>query len=454
MARKLTHDIWLGNVPEKTHNIFNILGVYTGKRNKIDVECKTCLVLSSKLPQSLVAGDGCNACAIEKKNNRGGDATKFYKRLDEAHNGTIISKSDFTKTNEPIDLCCTVCDHQWTLKFAGNSVSTNPSGCIKCRDESYRTTYTKTHSQYLIDLKKRHNDDYVVLEDYIDGKTPIKHKHISCGREDLYTPSYLLRETSDTGCKHCQHDSMRLSQDDVFTEIYATHDNSLIITSNYTGTNNPLDCICQICDNEWTSTAKVLKSGHGCQMCANKERGRQNSLNAAPAKRKRIESKGLEIIGELGMNKELTKVRNAACGHVFESRTDNLANTELNCPTCNIEEKRIRCKLNNDNKRETFLETADEWHAYRYKVYSLTKATYAKHHKTINPNNLTRTLAGVEDGYQLDHIVPIRYCFDHQIPADMCSHKDNLQMLSWHANLTSHAILKEDWPKIFLPYMI
>ena len=76
------------------------------------------------------------------------------------------------------------------------------------------------------------------------------------------------------------------------------------------------------------------------------------------------------------------------------------------------------------------------YHKYRYRVYRLSEETYTKYEDEINPLGYIRTLAGVEDGYHLDHIIPCRYGFDNNIPPEELAKKENLQMLPWKENIT------------------
>ena len=77
----------------------------------------------------------------------------------------------------------------------------------------------------------------------------------------------------------------------------------------------------------------------------------------------------------------------------------------------------------------------DEYKRYRNKVSNLTEKTYRKYKHKINPDDLPRTKAGVENGYQLDHIIPVRFGFDNGIPPEMLSEQENLRMLTWQKNL-------------------
>lgn len=45
-----------------------------------------------------------------------------------------------------------------------------------------------------------------------------------------------------------------------------------------------------------------------------------------------------------------------------------------------------------------------------------------------------RGLCGVDGAYQLDHIIPIQYGFDNNIPPEIIGHIDNLQFIPWEEN--------------------
>lgn len=75
-----------------------------------------------------------------------------------------------------------------------------------------------------------------------------------------------------------------------------------------------------------------------------------------------------------------------------------------------------------------------EFRAYAYKVSKLTKRIYEEHKEAINPDDYPRTLCGVEGGYQLDHIVSIKYGFDNKINPEELAKVENLRMLTWQEN--------------------
>jgi transposase len=76
-----------------------------------------------------------------------------------------------------------------------------------------------------------------------------------------------------------------------------------------------------------------------------------------------------------------------------------------------------------------------EYKKYAGKVHRLTRYTYEKYKGEINPNNYSRTICGVKNGYQLDHIIPIKFGYENDIPPEVLAEKSNLRMLPWKENL-------------------
>jgi hypothetical protein len=76
-----------------------------------------------------------------------------------------------------------------------------------------------------------------------------------------------------------------------------------------------------------------------------------------------------------------------------------------------------------------------EYDKYVNKVRKLTEQTYVEFKDEINPQDYPRTLCGVSGGYQLDHIISVKECWNRNISAENAAAKDNLQMVTWESNL-------------------
>ena len=95
-------------------------------------------------------------------------------------------------------------------------------------------------------------------------------------------------------------------------------------------------------------------------------------------------------------------------------------------------------KTRTGNNHPRWNENKDEFKAYGYQVRQLTEEIYVENHIIINPMGKPRTLCGVEGGWQLDHIISIKYGFEHGIAPEEIAELDNLQMLPWELNRNKH----------------
>lgn len=80
-------------------------------------------------------------------------------------------------------------------------------------------------------------------------------------------------------------------------------------------------------------------------------------------------------------------------------------------------------------------EGVSEYRRYANKVHKLSDKVYNDNIDSINPDRRPRTLAGVEGGWQLDHIIEVRFGFDNGIPPEVLCDPSNLRMMTWQDNL-------------------
>jgi hypothetical protein len=76
-----------------------------------------------------------------------------------------------------------------------------------------------------------------------------------------------------------------------------------------------------------------------------------------------------------------------------------------------------------------------EYKKYSRIVHGLSQKVYEENIDIINPNQYPRTLCGVDGGWQLDHIITIKECFEKGVTPKEASSINNLRMLPWKKNL-------------------
>ena len=143
-------------------------------------------------------------------------------------------------------------------------------------------------------------------------------------------------------------------------------------------------------------------------------------------------------------------VENINCGHQFYCSPTNLflgGNGGVECGVCGPRLRAYGLTTSSKTRSAEWQLTAPEWKVYRSKVDSLTTTIYRNNKHIINPDNLPRGIAGEDGKYHLDHIVPARFCFENNIPIEMCAHVDNLQMLYWRDNVSMCDNIKDYIPE-------
>lgn len=224
---------------------------------------------------------------------------------------------------------------------------------------------------------------------------------------------------------------------------------------------------CLTCEHEWSATP-----------ISKKQTFKKNGVSGCPqCKRLRDEQEyvvtrlaNLQYLSELGIipldgwdgrrsvnNKPISvKVKNIKCGHEFTSTSANLLSRNVLCSVCGKGQRSAQLTQTSLDRSAEWQLTAPEWLVYRAKVDSLTRTAYTQHKSTINPHNHPRGLAGTAGAYQLDHIVPVRYGFENDIPAELIAHYTNLQMLHWRENVSEGANLKEgiSIPEVLHKYIV
>jgi len=143
-------------------------------------------------------------------------------------------------------------------------------------------------------------------------------------------------------------------------------------------------------------------------------------------------------------NNIIKKFKNRCLNCQKEFETTPSANKKYCSRKCmNLcKEYRLKLKLVNktymqsyEYRKSLMKDDTSEYKRYRNRVTKLSEQTYIKNKMLLNPNNYIRTKCGIEGGYQLDHKISVRECFDSGVTPEEASKLENLQILPWKQNL-------------------
>jgi ssDNA-binding Zn-finger/Zn-ribbon topoisomerase 1 len=224
---------------------------------------------------------------------------------------------------------------------------------------------------------------------------------------------------------------------------------------------------CLVCEYIWSATPLSKKQtfkkhrATGCPSCNGGNRDRLKAEQRANTIAL-IESRGITILTE-GFTGQLTnrdgtsvfvEVMYPECEHVHTLSAKNLR-ASISCAVCGKKQRASQLTQTSLDRSEEWQKTAPEWLAYKAKVTSHTTFTYNMYIDEINPHNHPRGIAGTEGAYHLDHIVPIRWCWEHDVPVHIAAHHTNLQMIPWLENVSEGGTLKQDTtlPTVLLEFV-
>lgn len=88
---------------------------------------------------------------------------------------------------------------------------------------------------------------------------------------------------------------------------------------------------------------------------------------------------------------------------------------------------------------------------YRSRIVSRSNYTYRKNKHVLNPNNYTIGTHG-ENVYHLDHIYPVSIAFKYNVPIELMSSIENLQLLPYNNNIKKSNVV-EDIPNSIKIYL-
>ena len=202
--RTLTHDEFIEKLKTTNchYNTINILGEYTGYRNRISCECKICGNKWNPLAGTLLQGSGCSNCArveVSKIKMRSYENFMYDFEQKNSHFKNIKILGDYKGVDNPIFCECKICGNKWSPR-AGNLL--RGQGCKKCAINETAKKITFTHNQFIKNLKTRNPlaKDINILNEYKGSLELISCECKICGYKWNPRAYALIR---GSGCPNC-----------------------------------------------------------------------------------------------------------------------------------------------------------------------------------------------------------------------------------------------------------
>lgn len=260
--KKKTHEEYVKELKVKNPTI-EVIGKYVNAQTKIMHHCLKHDVYWEVLPGNALAGKGCKECMKEKNRNKFIKSHDTYVQQVKDISPHIDVLDEYIDSETPILHRCNKHYIEW-MAYPGNIL--RGYGCKECGLEKISDKTRKKHEDYVKELSIK-NPNIMVLEDYINGHTPILHK---CMKHDIswkITPTGAL---AGHGCLECHKEKMRqnlaISQEEYIEKV--THINPNVeVLGEYVNTITPILHKCKIHNVEWMTSPNTILLGCGCYRC-------------------------------------------------------------------------------------------------------------------------------------------------------------------------------------------
>jgi rubrerythrin len=210
---------------------------------------------------------------------------------------------------------------------------------------------TKTHEQFLLDLKKVHPNKFKVLSKYKGNKEKIKIKCKDCGYIYFGNPNNLL---NGHGCPSC-YGNVPLTTKKYKDKIYNIVGDEYSVLGEYKGTNSPIKMKHNKCGNVfYVKPNSFINRGSRCRPCSYKIRGK-NLRKSHNDFLKKLSDKDITVLENYKTISAPINVICDICGNTWKARPGNLLYANSGCPCCNKSkgENEIRDFLKNNKIKFT-----------------------------------------------------------------------------------------------------
>lgn len=194
-------------------------------------------------------------------------------------------------------------------------------------------TKKKTHKEYLREINAKYNNEYEILEEYINTHEPILTRHNKCGYEWKSRPHDLL---SGHGCPKCGVEKYsckrRMTPKEFEDKLKKISNGKIKALEKYKNSRTKIKFKCLECNHEWSSLPNnILSKRSSCPNCYGNikkttEQFKQEVYN--------IVKDEYTVIGEYqGTNKKLL-IRHNSCGNEWMITPSKFL-LGRRCPLCN-----------------------------------------------------------------------------------------------------------------------
>ena len=337
MARKKTHEEFVLQVNEIFNNEIEVLGTFIKTSERVLVKCKKCNHEWNPIANSLLQKHGCFECARKAKTKTNEQfLNEVYELVQNEY--TVLEKYKTTHEKILIRHNCEKCNNfEYPVAPHDFLIGTR---CPKCEG-----SMKKTHDEFIEELYNLFQDEYIVLEKYINTNTKLltRHNCKECNNHEwMISPSDLLSGVQCPICQHRKQGEARIRSQETFeSQVYDVFGDKYIVKGIFKGIDIPVEVYCITCNKHWSPIPYHLLNGHGCPHCAG------NALKTTEEFIEQVKNKHnnrYTVIGEYINAKTKIEILCNICNETWSIFPNNLIRDYGGCPNCNLNRAELAIK--------------------------------------------------------------------------------------------------------------
>lgn len=317
--KRKTHEEFAAEVYQLVGDEYEILGKYTGVKNKVLMKHNKCGCGWEASPSNFLRGKRCPDCYGSKKWTH----EKFIAEVKELVGDEYTVLGEYKNAKTKVLIRHNVCKHEREV-VPSNFLS--GKGCRKCSG-----LMKKTHEEFVDEVYQLVGDEYKVLGVYVNTETKLIMKHVNCGHEWNVRPANFLHGTR---CQKCYGPAVK-THEEYLKEVRQLFGNEYSILGEYVNSYTKLTIRHNKCGNEWNVASRNILTGRGCPKCGQLIRIKKATMTHSDfvEKFKKRTNGEYSIIGRYTNSYNKIEVRHDLCGYEWNVHPRSLLNRQ-GCPKC------------------------------------------------------------------------------------------------------------------------
>lgn len=255
MGKMKTLEDFKNDVHSLVGDDYTVLGdKYLGNKIKIKIRHNICGFEYDVRPNDFISGCRCPKCSGKVRKN-----TEYFKNeVRELVGDEYSVLGEYKRTHSKILFQHNTCGNQFEMTphhfLSGQR-------CPKCQHRSW----AKTTDEFKKDMYDLVEDEYQLLDEYINSKTKVTLYHKSCGKTYTVMPSDFLQGYR---CPYC-YGNIKLTQKEFEKRVYQLYQDEYTVLGKYINSATKIKIRHNKCGNEWYVRPRdFISKQSGCPLCS------------------------------------------------------------------------------------------------------------------------------------------------------------------------------------------